>query len=72
MKDGWEPLCHFLGKPVPADPIPHDNKTGDTGIVQIITFKFTDVFINDKSLRDKLLSDSNQLTLKIFYENQPL
>lgn len=30
LKDGWEPLCNFLGKPVPQIPIPHDNKTGDT------------------------------------------
>ena len=30
VKDGWKPLCDFLGKPVPDCPIPHDNKTGDT------------------------------------------
>ena len=29
VKDGWEPLCKFMGKPVPEGPIPHDNKTGD-------------------------------------------
>ena len=29
LKDGWEPLCKFLGKPVPEGPIPHDNKTSD-------------------------------------------
>jgi len=34
VKDGWEPLCNFLGKPVPADPIPHDNKTGDTAYIE--------------------------------------
>lgn len=22
IKDGWEPLCEFLGKPVPDEPIP--------------------------------------------------
>lgn len=25
VKEGWEPLCHFLGKPVPPIPFPHLN-----------------------------------------------
>lgn len=25
VKDGWEPLCRFLGKPVPSEPFPHTN-----------------------------------------------
>lgn len=25
VKDGWEPLCHFLGVPVPDTPFPHSN-----------------------------------------------
>jgi len=29
VKDGWEPLCSFLDKEMPDEPIPHDNKTGD-------------------------------------------
>ena len=29
VKDGWEPLCTFLGKEVPNHPVPHDNKGGD-------------------------------------------
>jgi len=29
LKEGWEPLCKFLNKPIPDQPIPHDNKTGD-------------------------------------------
>ena len=29
LKDGWEPLCNFLGKEIPDGPIPHENKTGD-------------------------------------------
>ena len=29
LKDGWEPLCKFLDKPIPEGPIPHDNKTWD-------------------------------------------
>src|SRR2546423_1574353 len=23
--EGWEPLCEFLGVPVPDDPLPHEN-----------------------------------------------
>jgi len=26
VRDGWEPLCTFLGKPVPSEPLPHLNK----------------------------------------------
>mmetsp|Transcript_7537 Transcript_7537/g.17718 ORF Transcript_7537/g.17718 Transcript_7537/m.17718 type:complete len:99 (-) Transcript_7537:51-347(-) len=25
VKEGWEPLCRFLGHPVPAVPFPHVN-----------------------------------------------
>jgi hypothetical protein len=25
VKDGWDPLCEFLGKPIPSDPFPHTN-----------------------------------------------
>ncbi|XP_077972780.1 uncharacterized protein LOC144428016 [Styela clava] len=32
VKDGWEPLCKFLGEPVPDEPFPHKNPKG--GIVQ--------------------------------------
>ncbi len=27
LSDGWEPLCKFLGKPVPDVPFPHVNDT---------------------------------------------
>jgi hypothetical protein len=27
IKDGWEPLCKFLGKPVPDKPFPRGNET---------------------------------------------
>ncbi|XP_002121160.2 uncharacterized protein LOC100182176 [Ciona intestinalis] len=27
--DGWEPLCKFLGVPVPSKPYPHRNKGGE-------------------------------------------
>jgi hypothetical protein len=30
-KEGWEPLCHFLGKPVPVQPFPWINKREDWG-----------------------------------------
>lgn len=29
VKEGWEPLCRFLGKPVPDTPFPHVNDTDD-------------------------------------------
>ena len=25
VTEGWEPLCHFLGQPVPDEPFPHEN-----------------------------------------------
>jgi len=28
VKDGWEPLCHFLGVPIPDAPFPNVNKRG--------------------------------------------
>jgi len=34
IKEGWEPLCKFLEKPVPSVPIPHDNKTGDVEFLE--------------------------------------
>ena len=30
LKDGRAPLCNFLNKPIPSNPIPHDNRGGDT------------------------------------------
>lgn len=29
VKQGWEPLCAFLGKPVPQQPFPHENDTAE-------------------------------------------
>ena len=34
VKEGWEPLCKFLGKPIPDKPIPHDNKTEDINFIE--------------------------------------
>jgi len=42
VKDGWEPLCKFLGAPVPNEPFPHDN----AGIATV-----------DKMMKRLLLSD---------------
>ncbi|KAK9764216.1 hypothetical protein K7432_008460 [Basidiobolus ranarum] len=30
VKEGWEPLCKFLGKPIPDEPFPHVNDTAET------------------------------------------
>jgi hypothetical protein len=29
VKQGWEPLCDFLGKPIPSQPFPHVNSAKD-------------------------------------------
>lgn len=29
LGDGWQPLCHFLGKPVPDTPYPRTNSTAE-------------------------------------------
>ena len=29
VKEGWEPLCAFLGKPVPDEPFPRTNDRGE-------------------------------------------
>lgn len=42
VKDGWEPLCKFLGAPVPNEPFPHEN----TGIATV-----------DKMMKRLLLTD---------------
>ena len=31
LKDGWEPLCKFLGKDVPNEPFPHINESKEFG-----------------------------------------
>ena len=39
LKDGWEPLCTFLGKEIPVGPIPHDNKTGDVEFLRNYAYR---------------------------------
>ena len=29
VKDGWEPICNFLNVPIPNEPFPTMNMTGD-------------------------------------------
>lgn len=29
VRDGWEPLCRFLNKPIPQEPFPHVNDRGE-------------------------------------------
>jgi len=36
-KDGWEPLCKFLGKPIPDEPFPHVNSKAEfQGIFEML------------------------------------
>lgn len=38
LGDGWEPLCRFLGKPVPDSPFPRSNSTAEfTGTMSKLT-----------------------------------
>jgi len=60
VKDGWEPLCKFLGKPVPNTPIPHDNKTGDTKFME--EYFFTTDYA--KECQKHLLKNVSLLLLK--------
>ena len=54
VKDGWEPICEFLDKPVPEGPIPHENRTGDVR------------FMNDFSLNVKVTQDGLRKMRKRF------
>ena len=33
VKQGWEPLCEFLGEPVPEGPFPRTNDEVATGLM---------------------------------------
>ena len=43
VKEGWEPLCRFLGQPIPDQPFPHLNERANFGefAKQLIEGKFT-------------------------------
>ena len=62
VKDGWEPLCKFLGHETPNLPIPHENKTGDMAFNAKYTYesKFVKVglklkFYDNTNLEKNLL-----------------
>lgn len=41
VKEGWEPLCKFLGVPTPDSPFPYENKAGTKGNIVEKIAKFT-------------------------------
>ena len=41
VKQGWGPLCRFLGLPEPDEPFPHENKLGKAGNIIDKYAKFT-------------------------------
>jgi hypothetical protein len=44
VREGWEPLCNFLGLPVPDGPFPHENigtKTAERALMKAL---FSDLF----------------------------
>ena len=55
VKDGWEPLCSFLGKEVPEGPIPHDNKTGDVEFIRNYAYKHRMYAVGMKNVLKNLL-----------------
>ena len=55
LKDGWEPLCTFLGKEIPAGPIPHDNKTGDVEFLRNYAYRTSIYAVGIRNLVKNLL-----------------
>lgn len=55
LKDGWEPLCTFLGKEIPNEPIPHDNKTGDVEFLRNYAYRTNIYAIGIRNLVKNLL-----------------
>ena len=39
IKDGWDPLCKFLGKPVPNSTLPRENTAKDTDFWDMYVFR---------------------------------
>ena len=48
LKDGWEPLCTFLNKPVPSEPVPRENTTGD--------MKYMEKFFYESKIYKKMMN----------------
>ena len=36
MKEGWEPLCQFLGLPIPEEPFPNVNDKAEVQRVALV------------------------------------
>jgi hypothetical protein len=46
IKEGWEPLCKFLGKPIPSEPFPHVNESDAVKVFgQRLLLKFALVWL---------------------------
>eukprot|EP00039_Didymoeca_costata_P016432 m.295144 g.295144 ORF g.295144 m.295144 type:complete len:251 (+) comp16393_c6_seq2:247-999(+) len=61
VKQGWEPLCKFLGKPIPDEPFPHVNSSEEM-------MKRQQMFRNlELGLRGLLLLLASAITYKLFF-----
>lgn len=58
VKQGWEPLCRLLGKPVPSEPFPHVNSRDETAklIAMMMAGNASDGF------EERLTSTAEQFT----------
>lgn len=46
VSQGWEPLCAFLGKPVPGEPFPHVNDSQEFGkLIRKVRWSFAEVHL---------------------------
>ena len=66
IKDGWEPLCSFLGKPIPNDPIPHNNKTGDTKFIEKYAMEADIMKDAQKYLARAVIMDSIKIAIILY------
>jgi len=70
FKDGWEPLCKFLGYPVPDVPFPHKNKSG-SAIAEIIQTNPLYVRIErEVKIAKFLLAASSVLAISLVVRNR--
>ena len=61
MKDGWKPLCKFLGRRIPDKLFPHKNKDGSFTYQVLYTMS-----IGKKSFREAFRSLSNFIVFAFF------
>ncbi|KAF2163802.1 hypothetical protein M409DRAFT_68361 [Zasmidium cellare ATCC 36951] len=61
VEDGWEPLCQFLGKPVPKEPFPQGNSTAE---FQAFKSKVQDPR-NEKATRNIVITAATVVTASI-------